>query len=88
MPASIPESSAAGPESLAALVRHAWFARAWASASGAPAPRAASNAASHAAAACRAVSLELSITSDWITAQSTDQGSTAFELMSVLEHQF
>ena len=88
MPASIPESSRAGPESLAAKARHAWFARPCASASDAPAQRAASNAANHAAAACRAASLELSITSDWIIAQSTDQKSTAIEVMRTLEHQF
>jgi hypothetical protein len=73
---------------LAALARHAWFARQCASASDAPAQRAAANAASHAAAACRAASLELSITSDWIIAQSTDQRSTAIEVMRIVEHQF
>ena len=88
MPASIPESSHAEPESLAALARHAWFARQCASASDAPARRAASNAASHADAAWRAVSLELSSTSDWIIAQSTDQRSIASEVIQIVEHQF
>jgi len=73
---------------LAALARHAWFAHPCASASDAPAQRAASNAASHAAAAFRAASLELSITSDRIIAQSTDQGSIAIEVMRISEHQF
>jgi hypothetical protein len=73
---------------LAALARHAWFARSCASASDAPAPRAASNAASHVAAACRAASLELSNTSDWIIALSCDQGPIAIGVMRIVEHQF